>query len=212
MIRQDMLRYGLLIDADAQVAGNTAMEAPVLLHRNVRLIESFIGAYSYVAPGTSIIKTAIGRSHPTDWLSTSPVSYDNIFSQPGYVPPHRFEDADRIMIGNDVWVGGHVAIMGGVTVGDGAIIAYGSVVTKDVPPYAIVGGVPAKVIRMRFDEALIERLLAFKWWRFDLVTHKLDIDWTSPALALDRLEAAEARGETRPIVDRLRRMVAEGQQ
>lgn len=71
-----------------------------------------------------------------------------------------------ITIGNDVWIGGNVTIMRGVTIGDGAILAAGSVVVKDVPPYAIVGGVPAKVIKYRFDEEIISRLLKVKWWEY----------------------------------------------
>src|SRR5699024_1473398 len=79
--------------------------------------------------------------------------------------PNNFrEPAPRI--GNDVWLGSHVAVLRGVTIGDGAIVASGAVVTKDVPAYAIVGGVPASLIRYRFDEQTIERLQELRWWRF----------------------------------------------
>lgn len=71
-----------------------------------------------------------------------------------------------IMIGNDVWIGSGVTIMRGVTIGDGAVVAAGAVLTKDVPPYAIVGGVPAKVIKYRFSEEIIGRLLKIKWWEY----------------------------------------------
>jgi len=73
----------------------------------------------------------------------------------------------RTRIGNDVWIGAGATLLGkggGLTIGDGAIVGAGSVVTKDVPPYAIVGGNPARIIRYRFDEAIIRRLLALKWW------------------------------------------------
>src|SRR5262249_7054657 len=74
----------------------------------------------------------------------------------------------HVTIGNDVWTGHNVNVTAGVNVGDGAVIAAGSVVTKDVPPYAIVGGVPATVIRYRFSEKTIERLLRVKWWELEL--------------------------------------------
>lgn len=74
------------------------------------------------------------------------------------------DDKHLLVIGNDVWIGSYARIMEGVTIGDGTIIAAGALVTKDVPPYAIVGGVPAKVIGYRFDEKTIEKLLELKWW------------------------------------------------
>ena len=92
--------------------------------------------------------------------------------------------------------------MGGVTIGDGAIVAYGAVVTKDVPPYAIVGGTPAKVIRYRFPDELIAELLAFGWWQYDVLGASkagLAIDWTKPADALAVLREAEAAGRLRKL-------------
>ncbi|WP_419869060.1 CatB-related O-acetyltransferase [Chryseobacterium sp. CT-SW4] len=73
-----------------------------------------------------------------------------------------------IIVGNDVWIGAHNIILSGVSIGDGAVIAANSVVTKDVPPYAIVGGSPAKIIRYRFSEEIIEKLLEIKWWNWDI--------------------------------------------
>jgi len=96
--------------------------------------------------------------HPTDIVSTSPKIYRNIKSQDirdVYSSP---------IIGNDVWIGANAIILQGVTIGDGAIVAAGAVVTKDVPPYAIVGGVPAKVIKYRFPDSTIVKLLEIKWW------------------------------------------------
>ena len=96
--------------------------------------------------------------HPVNMVSTSPKIYRNIKLKDikdVYFPP---------IIGNDVWIGANAIILQGVTIGDGAIIAAGAVVTKDVPPYAIVGGVPAKVIKYRFSDDVILKLLEIKWW------------------------------------------------
>jgi serine acetyltransferase len=78
-----------------------------------------------------------------------------------------FEERRKIVIGNDVWIGTRVFIRDGVSIGDGAVIAAGAVVVSDIPPYAIAGGVPAKIIRYRFREAEIEQLLEIKWWEWD---------------------------------------------
>lgn len=134
-----------------------------------------IGEYSYVNYGTIISSGAIGRftsigpncmiglpEHPIDFLSTSPLTYgsNNVLGL-----RCCWDDYQRPpSIGNDVWVGGMCFISQGVEIGDGAVIAAGAVVTKNVSPYEIVGGVPARHIRFRFDEALVKKLLAAPWW------------------------------------------------
>ena len=126
----------------------------------------FIGKYCSLANGVCI---GIGN-HPYDVLTTHPFTYmDNDIQLYGDMPVAEKNRIKRPIpaktaIGNDVWIGHNAVIIGGVKVGDGAIIGAGAVVTRDVPPYAIVGGVPAKVIKYRFPEKIIEELLEIKWW------------------------------------------------
>ncbi|MDO4618544.1 MAG: CatB-related O-acetyltransferase [Clostridia bacterium] len=125
-----------------------------------------IGRYTSVA---SDVRTISGK-HPTrDWVSTSPVFFSDL-KQCGttYTDKNRFEEfTEKVRIGSDVWIGEGVRILDGVKIGHGAIVAAGAVVTKDVEPYTIVGGVPAKVIRKRFSEKEIEKLLEIRWWEKD---------------------------------------------
>lgn len=145
---------------------------------------TYLGRNSYVGFDTTITNSKIGRfcsigegvriisdNHPsTVFVSTCP-SFYSTRKQNGqcFVSEIKFEeyldiDGYRIIVGNDVWIGSHSIIRGGITIGDGAIIAMGAVVTKDVPPYAIVGGVPAKIIKYRFTEEQIKQLLTLQWW------------------------------------------------
>lgn len=93
---------------------------------------------------------------------------------------------NEIKIGNDVWIGLNVTVLQGVKIGDGAIIGVGSVVTKDVPPYAVVAGVPARVIKMRFDEGIIEKLLKIQWWNYGPDILK-GMDITRPEMIIEEL-------------------------
>ena len=101
-----------------------------------------------------------------------------------------FPDAGPTEIGNDVWIGNGACIMGGIKIGDGAIVATNAVVTKDVPPYAIVGGVPAKVIRYRFDETTIKELLDLKWWEYDMADLG-NVPWSNVRSAIKMIKRAK---------------------
>lgn len=152
--------------------------------------DSEIGYGSFIAPYSTIefckIKrfTSIGRyvhiirgNHPVNqFVSTSPCFY-SCAKQAGftyvdkqYFPDYKYLDSNDkfcVEIGNDVWIGSSVNILEGVRIGDGAVIAAGSMVTKDVPAYAVVGGVPAKIIKYRFTTEQIAFLLSYKWWDKD---------------------------------------------
>ncbi|MEO1554813.1 MAG: CatB-related O-acetyltransferase [Pseudomonadota bacterium] len=168
------------------------IETPVRISE-CRIFHDFsIGAFTYLSGGF-FYHTHIGRygsfanglhigqgNHPIDWLSTHPFQYQPMKYAVGAGFRDRdiyFEDADkadnsivtkpeRTTIGHDVWIGYGAYIRNGVTIGDGAVIGARSIVTKDVPPYAVVVGHPAKVVKYRFDEKIIGRLMAVKWWRF----------------------------------------------
>ena len=130
-----------------------------------------IGKFCSIACGTKFLFNS--ANHALDSLSTYPFP---LFFEEWNLEKEKVTEAwdnrGDIVIGNDVWSGYEAVILSGVTIGDGAIIGTRAVVTKDVPPYTIVGGVPAKPIRKRFDEKVIKELLKIKWW-----------DWTEEKIA-----------------------------
>lgn len=153
-----------------------------------------IGRYSSIARGLSFF----GTGHPVNYASTSPFTY---LPQKNSLLLKPYEDknvifnnstykgvggAQGVRIGNDVWIGQNVTIKFGVTIGDGAIVAANSLVTKDVPPYTVFGGVPAKFIKNRFDDNLISRFLEAKWWEYDL-TDLNGLNFANPHSFLDQL-------------------------
>lgn len=145
-----------------------------------RLYKCEVGDYSYVAGASNMSFISIGKFcsigpnllagygiHPTHGISTSPMFYSTL-KQNGFTLSNsdKIDERKSIIIGNDVFVGANVTILDGVKIGDGAVLAAGAVVASDVPPYAIVGGVPAKIIKYRFDEDKIFKLLKIQWWNW----------------------------------------------
>jgi virginiamycin A acetyltransferase len=147
----------------------------VLYHYSFTGDKLIIGKFCAIATDAKFIMN--GANHKISGLSTFPFS---IFRQGWEKVIPKNEDLPYkgdTVVGNDVWIGYDATIMPGIKIGDGAIIAAKAVVTKDVPPYTIVGGNPAKIIRARFDKKTIEKLLAIKWWNWDIqkITKYLNI-------------------------------------
>jgi acetyltransferase-like isoleucine patch superfamily enzyme len=187
------VRYGHSLTQGLEYSGKTPpspfrFEAPVSLGRNVVVhADVQIGAHSYMNGGVIRERTDIGRycsiaydvvigigSHATDLLSSHPFATKRVSRD--YVNPRK-SWKQRTTIEDDVWIGRGVTVLQGVRMGVGSVAAAHAVVRKDVPPYAIVGGVPAKVIRYRFDEGTIERLIESEWWMLPLeILNTFDTD------------------------------------
>jgi virginiamycin A acetyltransferase len=164
-------RYGLL------VGRHTFGFAP-LLGSNV----ASIGAFTSIAPEVGITR----ENHPIDSVTTHPFPFLSSRGFGGGGGHPRATNAP-VTIGNDVWLAQRVLILPGVTIGDGAIVGAGAVVTRDVAAYAIVGGVPAKPIRMRFPSEVVDDLLELRWWDWDDDTIRSRLpQFASPRLLLGR--------------------------
>lgn len=151
------------------------------VYGNVQVTSSTIGDYSYVGRNSRVVHADVGKfcsiagevkvgmgTHTLDKLSTSPIFTEkHNGTKHSWVESSAVNPFRRVTVGNDVWMGVRAMIMGGVTIGDGAVIGAGAIVTKDVPPYAVVAGVPAKVIRYRFPEDMIQELEELSWWDFE---------------------------------------------
>lgn len=142
---------------------------------NCQVTSATIGNFTAIGKDTVI---TVGQ-HPTNYLTSHSIFYKkgNWGWHDDWIAPIDFKSDKHVTIGNDVWIGRQCIIMDGVEIGDGAIVATGAVVTKDVPPYAIVGGVPAKVIKYKFPQEVIDRLEEIKWWNLpdEKITEVIDL-------------------------------------
>lgn len=174
---------GTQIDLGCAIDPATSIDSNCHILSGTTVLKTTIKRFSYVGRRSIVQNADIGSfcsiandvciglgSHPVSLFSTSPLFYrtQNTFHVTAIDRDMEFEEYTRITIGNDVWIGARAIVMDGVEIGDGAIVAANAVVTKNVPPYAIVGGVPARVIKRRFDDDKIARLLELKWWLWSL--------------------------------------------
>ncbi len=122
-----------------------------------------VGRYCSVAEGVTVM---LGGNHRYDWVTTYPFTgMHEQYPEAAHIKGHPRSNGD-VQIGNDVWLGRHCVVLSGVTIGDGAIVGAYALVTRDVPPYAIVGGNPAALIRYRFSREHVDRLLKVAWWNW----------------------------------------------
>lgn len=189
------VRKLVILERNTVINSGTTFEGHNRVAENSRVINCSVGFGTIIAKNADLCNVEIGKysligdvevirgQHPVDFVSLHPAFY-SIAKQAGftyvdkqYFDEYRFVDDEKTLsakIGNDVWITKGCKIIEGVTIGDGAVILPGAVVNKDIPPYAVAGGVPAKVIRYRFDENTIAWLKELCWWDKDedwLISH-----------------------------------------
>lgn len=193
-IFRSTIRGPLYMNRYAQIGPDATIGKYSGLNEHTYIARATMGAYCAVGARTAINPF----NHPTNWLSIHefqyhPNSYDWVEEYKAMDRLSRTPDMFKaVTIGNDVWMGHNVNVMSGINVGDGAVIAAGSVVTKDVPPYAIVAGVPATIKRYRFSETIIERLLRAKWWDLEL-SQLSGLPFNDIERCLDAIERLQGR-------------------
>jgi acetyltransferase-like isoleucine patch superfamily enzyme len=217
--------HGLVVVQGKTIVGSLIYERPAYVFDPRRIKHCTLGAFTLIngLATTSMYRCRVGRygqigesvilgppEHPQDWFSNHPFA----FTRPDELPNmYLLDDFRRLapdgsepahyagsvpsdtIIGHEAYIGAGAFVKRGVTIGDGAVIGARSVVTRDVPPYAIVIGSPARVVRLRFPENIVQRLLALEWWRYDLAPHKRRVDFSKVEATLDFFEQALAEGQ-----------------
>jgi acetyltransferase-like isoleucine patch superfamily enzyme len=174
---------GVIIESGCCIDNKTTISAHTRLFNNCILNNCEIASYTYIGKNNIIQNSKIGSfcsvandvligigRHPVHHFSTSPLFYqiNNPLKIKLIDTNLEFQEYLPVQIGHDVWIGARAIIMDGISIGHGAIVAANSVVTKDVPPYAIVGGIPAKIIKYRFTPKKIDELLKSGWWNWKI--------------------------------------------
>jgi acetyltransferase-like isoleucine patch superfamily enzyme len=180
LYRKKKLKMGVMVNISNVHFGNNNY-----IGSFSNILYSSLGDYTYLNKYCQITHAQTGKfcsiadnvkiglaSHPTNLVSTHPAFFSknkklNFFSETTLIDQYK-----ETKIGNDVWIGANAIVLGGVNIGDGAIIAAGSIVTKNIEPYSIVAGCPARLIKYRFESEIIDKLLEKKWWDNDVRTIK----------------------------------------
>lgn len=180
------LKANAILEKNVILSKDTVLEGNNRIAENTRVINSHLGVGTYIGQNSDLSCSKMGNytcigsrvivirgTHPMGLVSMHPAFY-SVNKQAGFsyvneqkVEEFTFADLENkyaVIVGNDVWIGADVRIIEGVSIGDGAVVMAGSIVTEDVPPYAVVGGVPAKIVKYRFQEEIITELLEVKWW------------------------------------------------
>lgn len=213
---QLLKKKGLQLVSVGQVGKQLKFESPARISSSAVIGSCTIGAFSYVGIGSEIRNSHIGRfcsiaanvalgpaEHPVDWLSSHPFQFNGVKYFEEYPEWDAFaSDAQRFSgnaahtyIGHDVWIGRNVVVRQGVRVGSGAVLASGAFVNKDVEPYAVVAGVPARVIRHRFKPDIIEKLLRLEWWNWRLESKVNGIDFRDIDIAVNKIASLTEAGK-----------------
>jgi len=222
-LQAQLKSIGLVTAGHVALGETTTFEKPVAITAAKLIGSNTIGAFTYINASCELWQTSIGRycsiaeyvavgpnEHPIDWFSTCPFTY-NWNQRPG--PFHEYEEYQRIVnkqagpeinqqtttIGSDVWLGHGSFIKKGITIGHGAVVAARAVVTSDVPPYHIVGGIPAKTIRKRFDDKTINQLLELQWWNYDLAPMQNKVDYANVQQVIDQLYQLKNDNKLQPF-------------
>ncbi len=161
----------------------------ILYHYPINREKLIIGKFCSIACGAKFIFNCANHTLKSLSTYTFPLFYEEWESDKANVAS-AWDNKGDIVIGNDVWIGYEALIMAGVHIGDGAIIGARAVVTKDVPPYTIVGGIPAKEIRKRFDKETVDLLLKLKWWNWSIEKIRQNIPYISNA-EIEKLKSIE---------------------
>jgi acetyltransferase-like isoleucine patch superfamily enzyme len=195
---------GAQVSNRAHIDINSTIEKNVALFDGATLINSSVGAFSYAQSNSIIVNASIGKfcsiasdvkigmaEHPLIWVSTSPVFYD--MSQPLPMAlteeKNHFGQQIQTSIGSDVWIGQGAIVKSGVSISVGSVIGAGSVVTKDIAPYTIVAGNPARPIRQRFSQEISDALSTSRWWDLDSeILRELSVYFKTPEIFLSELQ------------------------